>query len=187
MLLRWQVRSAFKQVIPFLDYVSQAALQPGATIQQLQGCEQRLGVTLPWQIWEMYRFRNGQYRQLNIDFAYGGRLLSLEELSLEHSIAFSGVDDCIGRNETFGQPIHTASHQQSPDCTNYNRQNSSQAVTFGASEQHSSSPWLLPFTDMFSKKRQFAVDSCGRVHLIIGLTSSYKTSSCSAFLQSLLR
>lgn len=146
----------------------------------------------------MYRFRNGQYRQLNIDFAYGGRLLSkfatknaimpflvysvlpsclnahvlvlagLEELSLEHSIAFSGVDDCIGRNETFGQPIHTASHQQSRDSTNYSRQSSSQAVTFGASEQHSSSPWLLPFTDMFSKKRQFAVDSCGRVHLIIG-------------------
>ena len=27
------------------------------------------------QIWEMYRFRNGQDRHLNIDFAYGGRLL----------------------------------------------------------------------------------------------------------------
>ena len=146
----------------------------------------------------MYRFRNGQYRQLNIDFAYGGRLLSkfatkiatmpfsvysvlpcclnahvlvlagLEELSLEHSIAFSGVDECIGRNEYFSQPIHTASHQQSPDCTNYSRQSSSQAVKFGASEQHSSSPWLLPFTDMFSKRRQFAVDGCGRVYLIIG-------------------
>lgn len=28
------------------------------------------------QVWEMYRFRNGQDRALNIDFAYGGRLLS---------------------------------------------------------------------------------------------------------------
>lgn len=30
------------------------------------------------------------------------------------------------------------------------------------------SPWLLPFTDMFSKRRQFAVDGFGRIHLIIG-------------------
>ncbi len=28
------------------------------------------------QVWEMYRFRNGQDSALNIDFAYGGRLLS---------------------------------------------------------------------------------------------------------------
>lgn len=100
MLMRWQVRcfepwdhdaylyvqmlkhcllcrSAFKQVIPFLDYTSQAALLTGtckllvtspvnnassschtccnglcsgATVQQLEACEQRLGITLPWQV-----------------------------------------------------------------------------------------------------------------------------------------
>ncbi|KAL3136789.1 hypothetical protein ABBQ38_005502 [Trebouxia sp. C0009 RCD-2024] len=89
MLLRWQVRSAFRQVIPFLDYTSQAALQPGASVQQLEACQARLGVTFPWQFWEMYRFRNGQDNQLNIDFAYGGRLLSLAELSLDIAVPFS--------------------------------------------------------------------------------------------------
>ena len=29
-------------------------------------------------------------------------------------------------------------------------------------------PWLLPFTGMFSKRRQFAIDGLGRVHLIVG-------------------
>ena len=33
------------------------------------------------QVWEMYRFRNGQDRQLNIDFAYGGRLLGQQAYS----------------------------------------------------------------------------------------------------------
>ena len=33
-------------------------------------------VAMLLQVWELYRFRNGQDRALNIDFAYGGRLLS---------------------------------------------------------------------------------------------------------------
>jgi len=34
--------------------------------------------------------------------------------------------------------------------------------------------WLLPITDMFSKRRQFAVDSLGRVHLIVGMSCSFE-------------
>lgn len=30
--------------------------------------------------------------------------------------------------------------------------------------------WLLPLTEMFSKRRQFACDSLGRIHLIVGKT-----------------
>ncbi|KAL0055190.1 hypothetical protein WJX82_008499 [Trebouxia sp. C0006] len=182
MLMRWQVRSAFKQVIPFLDYTSQAALLTGATVQQLEACEQRLGITLPWQVWEMYRFRNGQDRALNIDFAYGGRLLSLKELSVERSIAITcphehhqGEQSVIKRTGGSHEPSETGHHQQKYDTA-------ADPGTLGQAED-----WLLPITDMFSKRRQFAVDSLGRVHLIVGFSSAYKTSSCSVFLHSLLR
>lgn len=182
MLMRRQVRSAFKQVIPFLDYVSQAALQPGATVQQLTACEERLGVSLPWQIWEMYRFRNGQDRQLNIDFAYGGRLLGLEELSLERSIGFDHAQEAPNAIDKCHQLV------ESTTCLQISQDSGPRNMAqYPMSCGDPSSQWLLPFTDMFSKRRQFAVDYYGRVHLIVGFTSSYKTTSCSAFLQSLLR
>ncbi|DBA76052.1 TPA: hypothetical protein ACH3X1_009800 [Trebouxia sp. C0004] len=168
MLMRWQVRSAFKQVIPFLDYTSQAALLTGATVQQLEACEQRLGITLPWQVWEMYRFRNGQDSALNIDFAYGGRLLSLEELSVERSIALTYPHE-HHQDEHFVSKPTDGSHEQLTD-TGHHKQiygTAADPATSGQAED-----WLLPITDMFSKRRQFAADSFGRVHLIVGASWS---------------
>lgn len=50
------------------------------------------------QFWEMYRFRNGQRNQLNIDFAYGGRLLSkysaLMQLEYWNSVTRSIATHC---------------------------------------------------------------------------------------------
>lgn len=43
-----------------------------------------------------------------------------------------------------------------------------QADTAMLGKQRRDLPWLLPFTHMFSKRRQFAVDGLGRVYLIIG-------------------
>ncbi|KAL0035235.1 hypothetical protein WJX79_007672 [Trebouxia sp. C0005] len=164
MLMRWQVRSAFKQVIPFLDYTSQAALLTGASVQQLEACEQRLGITLPWQVWEMYRFRNGQDRALNIDFAYGGRLLSLEELSIERSIAVTCPHE---HHQDKHSVVRCTGDSHAPSSeTGHHQQDYGTAADPGTSGQAEN--WLLPFTDMFSKRRQFAVDSFGRVHLIVG-------------------
>lgn len=135
------------------------------------------------QVWEMYRFRNGQDRARNIDFAYGGRLLSLEELSVERSIGLTFP----GEHHEDAHAVtkrSRGSHEPSSE-TGHHQQNYGTAADQGTSAQ--AEDWLLPITDMFSKRRQFAVDSFGRVHLIVGFSSAYKTSSCSVFLQSLLR
>jgi len=92
----------------------------------------------------------------------------LEELSLECSVALSYSGAYTDTDDESSQPIATAKHQQTPAPAQSVQTISGHSLAPESFHQQSSTQWLLPFTDMFSKRRQFAVDNCGRVHLIVG-------------------
>eukprot|EP00775_Hariotina_reticulata_P003759 gene3759-4018_t len=72
--LGW-LRMLMRKYIPFLDVYSRVAMQQGASPLQLEQVEVRLGVKLPWELWELYRFRAGQVPGSSVAFADGCRLL----------------------------------------------------------------------------------------------------------------
>ena len=84
----------------------------------------------------------------------------MAELSLESSVPF---DASIHGMQSVGYDADMAAHQCSP-MQQAGDQASSAMIRKGSHDL----PWLLPFTDMFSKRRKFAVDGLGRVHLIVG-------------------
>ena len=87
----------------------------------------------------------------------------LEELSLERSIGFDHAREAPNAIDTCKQLVEpTACLQISQDSGLRNM--AQHPMSCG----DPSLQWLLPFTDMFSKRRQFAVDYYGRVHLIVG-------------------
>lgn len=83
----------------------------------------------------------------------------LAELSLETSIGFEAS---IGGMQGVGHDADMAARQ----CSSMQR--TGDQVPRAMLKRSHDFPWLLPFTDMFSKRRQFAVDGLGRVHLIVG-------------------
>ncbi len=89
MTIRHAVRSMVRRVLAFLGRASQSALMPGCTITILQACDQRLrqqcGSGLPWELWELYRFRNGQADIPGAVFFNGAcRLLPCPDAVLMH-------------------------------------------------------------------------------------------------------
>eukprot|EP01024_Parvocaulis_polyphysoides_P005391 TRINITY_DN11348_c0_g1_i1.p1 TRINITY_DN11348_c0_g1~~TRINITY_DN11348_c0_g1_i1.p1 ORF type:complete len:233 (-),score=22.76 TRINITY_DN11348_c0_g1_i1:236-934(-) len=80
---RWSVRKLLKQYIHYMDIKSQSALQRGASAGQIAFHEQRLQAKLPWELWELYRHRNGQEYQLQAVFVDELRLLQLHEVVCE--------------------------------------------------------------------------------------------------------
>lgn len=94
----------------------------------------------------------------------------LEELSVERSIALTCPHE-PHQDERFVSKPTEGSHEQSSE-TGYCKPNYGTAADPGTSAQ--AEDWLLPITDTFSKRRQFAVDSFGRVHLIVGASCSFE-------------
>ena len=99
----------------------------------------------------------------------------LEELSIEQSIAFSCPNEqdqharSSGKLTEASQPPSSAMGNNTlmwPGTTTMSELGAATASEPGSSGHKAQ--WLLPFTDMFSKRRQFAVDNLGRVHLIVG-------------------
>ena len=72
----------------------------------------------------------------------------LEELVLEHSIDFEPP------------ALHDGHHSMVASST------VASIPLQGNGNKHAA--WLLPFTEMFSKRRQFACDHLGMIHLIVG-------------------
>ena len=84
----------------------------------------------------------------------------LAELSLESSVP---SDASIHGMQSISHDADMAAHQ----CSSM-QQAGDQAPSATIRKGSHDLPWLLPFTDMFSKRRKFAVDGLGRVHLIVG-------------------
>ncbi|GLC43070.1 hypothetical protein PLESTM_001427500 [Pleodorina starrii] len=82
---RRSVRRFFRLYSAFLSRPSSMALMPGAEPAALSASEQRLGVSLPAELWELYRHRSGQAPGGGpfVTFADDMRLLGLDEVVLE--------------------------------------------------------------------------------------------------------
>lgn len=83
-----------------------------------------------------------------------------------HTATHGGVfDDKDAANKSM---MHGNSQLHRPDTQVSHEIDTSKLVQEGRTELQG---WLLPFTEVFSKRRQFACDSFGRIHLIVGETS----------------
>jgi len=67
-------RSAYKRLMPFLARLSLQGIRPGNSIAALARAEQKLGQPLPLEVWELFRYRDGQ-ESYATDFVEGRRLL----------------------------------------------------------------------------------------------------------------
>ena len=111
------------------------------------------------QYWRLLAYACGHYRA-SLWFSDARWSAGLAELSLETSFPF---DVSIDGMQEVGHDADMAAHQ----CSAM-QQAGNQAPRAMLRKGSHNLPWLLPFTDMFSKRRQFAVDGLGRVHLIVG-------------------
>ncbi|WIA09553.1 hypothetical protein OEZ86_012118 [Tetradesmus obliquus] len=84
MASRWRLRTLMRKYMPFLNIHSRLAFEPGASIAQLAAVEDRLGMRLPWELWEVLRFRAGQAAGGHVSFVDSCRLLGLNELHVLH-------------------------------------------------------------------------------------------------------
>ncbi|GFR42953.1 hypothetical protein Agub_g3842 [Astrephomene gubernaculifera] len=96
MTSRRNVRRFFKLYIPFLSRPSSMALMPGASPAQLSACEARLGALLPWELWELLRFRGGQAAGPGVAFLDDMRLLGVEELLPERPPGLADLRQRLG-------------------------------------------------------------------------------------------
>ena len=93
--------------------------------------------------------------------------VGLDELAVERSITVSRAANNIPASCMHNQLLPTQDQPQpSEAASNEMDIQPTQAIPNAGSQ------WLLPFTDMFSKRRQFAVDCFGGVHLIVGELSA---------------
>ncbi|KAK9823464.1 hypothetical protein WJX72_002922 [[Myrmecia] bisecta] len=79
MLVRWRVRTLMKRLRDFLPIDASSCFRPGLPAETLLLVESRLHCELPWEIWELYRYKDGQENRVEATFAYDGRLLALQE------------------------------------------------------------------------------------------------------------
>lgn len=68
-------RTAWKRLVPFLNVSSVQNIQRGNSVAQLAAAEQVLGQALPWELWELYRHRDGQMPCPGVEVVEGARLL----------------------------------------------------------------------------------------------------------------
>ncbi|BDA48620.1 hypothetical protein COCOBI_12-3010 [Coccomyxa sp. Obi] len=78
---RYRIRRLLGKYIPFLDPWSRSSLQHGLEASTIAELQSEHKVELPWQIQELYHCKNGQNSSyMGVQFAYGTRLLSLQEV-----------------------------------------------------------------------------------------------------------
>ena len=56
----WPCRSAWRRLAPFLPARSTRYIEPGHSVAVLARAERKLGHPRPCELWELYRYRNGQ-------------------------------------------------------------------------------------------------------------------------------
>ena len=84
MSVRHRLRGWLRKLSLFLDPRSAAALhRPGASVQALQAAERQLQLLLPWELFELLRWADGQEADMGgrgVQAIHGARLLSLREV-----------------------------------------------------------------------------------------------------------
>lgn len=92
-------RTAWKRLVPFLNPSSVAHLQGGNSPAQLAAAERALGQALPWDLWELLRYRGGQAPGPGVELVEGGRLLrwgaALGIWGVGLIICWEPEDDCF--------------------------------------------------------------------------------------------
>ncbi|GBF92897.1 hypothetical protein Rsub_05733 [Raphidocelis subcapitata] len=83
MRARKLLRARLARVLEFLPRRAAAAFQRGAAPAELRAAEARLGVSLPAELWELLRHRDGQAPGPGVAIADDARLLSARELYVE--------------------------------------------------------------------------------------------------------
>lgn len=81
MRFRWKLRRKLRQYCSFLDVRSFSAVRPGASVICLQTIESKIGRPLPWSMFELWRWADGQDARDRggVQFLNGARLLSSSE------------------------------------------------------------------------------------------------------------
>lgn len=102
MQFRWKLRQKLRQYCSFLDARSLNAVRAGASVMYLQEIESRMKSCLPWGLFELWRWGDGQDIDRGVQFINGARLLSSAEsleighwLDTRHLIPFT--DELRGR------------------------------------------------------------------------------------------
>eukprot|EP00877_Chromochloris_zofingiensis_P001491 jgi/Chrzof1/11342/Cz05g33030.t1 len=127
-----------RKYTPFLTRASMMAINPGVDAGELTAAEVRLGLRLPWELWELYRYRNGQAPGMGVSFVDDARLLMLPELFVRHVPAPSGpsLSAAAGVKETDTQ-LHQQLPQQVVSSITQHQQQQQQQQQQQNNQQHS--------------------------------------------------
>lgn len=174
---RHRLRSWLRRMHTFLDPASAAALRrAGASVARLQAAEARLGHRLPWELFELLRWADGQERVAAGRAAQalnGARLLGLSEVVTE-------AEGLAAAPPAGGGGVGAGSEQQ-PLVAGLAGVRLEEGWGAGAGPQLRGP--LLPFTDVSRGGRQYAVDLRGRVWLRSGFNTLPAADSLAAFVR----
>jgi cell wall assembly regulator SMI1 len=165
---RRRLRRQLDRLEGFLDADSVWAFASGAHHTRLLAAESQLGVTLPWELWELLRRRNGQDPSSRISQFVGGlRLLSLEEITQE------AKESTAADTKTAAEALHTSRGGIGRPC-------SLRESTVGRDEAPT---WMLPLTAEGRGKKRYTVDLGGRVWLRSGFNTLFAAESLTVLIQ----
>ncbi|KAI3433482.1 hypothetical protein D9Q98_003294 [Chlorella vulgaris] len=183
MALRRRLRCQLSSLARFLDPLSAAAIQRPAAVEQIREVERALQAPLPWELFELYRWCDGQAAERGgVHFLHAARLLSLREL-------LAAVQERHGPLQTkaaFAQLVRQQSSAHGGSSSAALQPGSSRQAGGWAGEDDapgcSCSPHapqgaaavpqvLLPFTEELRGRKWYCLDTSGRVWLTSGFNT----------------
>eukprot|EP00884_Botryococcus_braunii_P001691 jgi/Botrbrau1/11522/Bobra.0393s0002.1 len=178
MSARLLIRNLLRRLVNFLasspalggsQFLSlQAGFFSGASTKMLDAFENMIGIHLPWQIWELWRYHNGQ--QSSATFANGARLLSLQEVYIDWKTSTPSPAQPALQAEMQGLDIGDVHASEQGDLL--------QSAHLGHT---------FRLTSHFSSNRYYCFDLAGRIYLQIGFNRVFVAQDLAGFLQGLLR
>ncbi|GAB4817692.1 hypothetical protein N2152v2_004738 [Parachlorella kessleri] len=197
MRARWVLRQQLRRLNQFLDPLSRASFRPRASREALEETEAALQLRLPWALFELYCWADGQEPRSGVQFAQGARLLTL--LEMQHEVqgelgpaqlgkAFSGwlaaQTGGTGDNANSFTGADPGLAGRASDAGSSSERASGSEGSSASRRQHAGV--LLPFTDKLRGGKQFCMDLDGCVWLKGGMYTSWLADSLMAFVKSAL-
>lgn len=164
MRTRWRFRRIMRTFTSFLGPLSSTALQSGVTVEELHAAEAALGVPLPWELFELFRWVNGQNEGAGrVDFLNGGRLPSLKECLSRHKL------EC---------PQESTRQAAFQEAAEHSTALLAHAVVHDDNETLRETPAVLfPFTTEIRGRRQYCLAMNGSVWLKSGFNCLHVADS----------